>query len=83
MEKYIDPIVWYGERQLGFTPKHFVKTRTPITSDSEQWILNVLKGRFSLYMQDEMPFDSYLETSGKYPAFEDPAEAVLYELTWG
>jgi hypothetical protein len=82
MEKYIDPMTWHGERELSFTPVHFVVTKTKITDKSKLWIYNNLRGRFSIIQKNdqEEPW-MILEFMG-VPAFEDPKEAILYELTW-
>ena len=84
-EHQINPLTWFSERKLAFRPKHFVVVKTPITTESELWIYNNLTGRFCLeelslnhsgnLIDDFFGFD-------KYPAFEDPKEAMLFELTW-
>lgn len=81
--KEIDPLIWFGERKLGFTPIHFVKAKTPVTPESEQWILNTLRGRFS-FLKEKTDFNDHVFTYlfEFFPAFEDPQEAILYELTW-
>lgn len=83
MEKTINPITWYSERELKYTPAHFVVTKTHITNESKLWIYNNLEGRFSIVTNQVDAHDSLLilEFFG-YPAFEDPKEAVLYELAW-
>ena len=81
-EYQIDPTSWFSERELKYTPKHFVISTTHLTVESKVWILNKLKGRFSVtFVEDN--FDDFLvfHTMGN-PAFEDPKEAILYELTW-
>lgn len=83
----IDPVVWFSEREvINQTPKHFVKVNTPISTESKSWILNNLKGRFAIVHSDlfkDDTFDIVVASLYGYPAFEDPKEAVLYELTWG
>lgn len=83
----IDPVIWFTEREvLTHTPKHFVRTRTPITDESKSWILNNLKGRFSItYLDDANDSVSglFIASLYGYPAFEDPKEAIFFELTWG
>ena len=82
MDKNIDPLTWYSERELSFTPVHFIVAETKITNESKLWIYNNLKGRFSILQKnDEEEAWMVLEFRG-VPAFEDPKEAVLYELTW-
>jgi hypothetical protein len=74
----IDPVVWFSDREVNFKPPHFVMTNTHITEESKFWILKNLKGRFSL-----IEYDGYVTRNKKFvPAFEDPQEAILYELAW-
>jgi hypothetical protein len=84
MNEYdIDPISWFSRRELQFTPPHFVVTQTTITTESKAWILSTLKGRFSIVFLDEVSDDyfSIVSISG-CPAFENPQEALAYELKW-
>jgi hypothetical protein len=84
MDEYnIDPVTWYSERELKFTPKHFVVANTKLTEESRIWIMNKLRGRFSIVhkVKDDMEFLQILGFNG-YPAFEDPKEAITYELVW-
>lgn len=81
-EYQIDPTTWFSERELKHTPKHFVVSKTHLTLESKVWILNKLKGRFSItYSEDSIDDLLVFHTMGN-PAFEDPKEAILYELTW-
>jgi len=66
---------WFTERELDINPPHFTKANTPLTKESKVWILEKLHGRFSLA----------INANGMVgcPSFEDPKEAVFYELTWG
>jgi hypothetical protein len=78
MTKTIDDInlhTWFMDRELDFVPSHFVKSNTILTDESKQWILEKLVGRFAI---TERGFLSTLA-----PAFEDPKEALFYELKWG
>lgn len=85
----LDLNTWFTDRELLYKPKHFVVTKTPITSESKKWIYDKLKGRFTLLTIEMVNFihptniviDSALSNT-EYPAFEDPAEATFYELTW-
>jgi hypothetical protein len=81
-EYNIDPLSWYSDRQLNYTPKHFTVANTRLTEESRIWILNVLKGRFSIVSKTEEIDQLYILSFNGYPAFEDPAEAVAYELYW-
>jgi hypothetical protein len=58
-----------NERELDFRPHHFTKVNTQNHSGkAKEWIIEKLHGRFA-----------WTDTV----AFEDPKEAILYELTWG
>ena len=76
----IDPVVWFAERQLDYPPVHFVTVHTPLTEESRQWVLNKLRGRFAVTI-DTTDFLFNLESLGCI-SFEDPKEAIFYELTW-
>jgi hypothetical protein len=83
----IDPVLWYSEREVtGLTPKHFTRTKTPLTSESKLWIQDNLRGRYCIHhsqlKDDTDTFDLVVSALFGYPAFEDPKEAVVYELTW-
>lgn len=81
-EEYkLDPMIWFGKRELPYTPPHFVVVRTPITNDSMSWILSNISGRFSIVKDQETTIMTIMLDEG-YPAFEDPKEAVLFELKW-
>lgn len=84
-EYQLDPNTWFGDRELQYTPKHFTITSTPFSSESKIWVLNTFKGRFSTvyWSSDDSTSDplSLNSVFGK-PAFEDPHEAVIFELTW-
>jgi hypothetical protein len=81
-EYNVDPLSWYSDRQLSFTPKHFTVANTVLTQESKIWILNVLKGRFSIVSKEDEIDQLYILSFDGCPAFEDPAEAVAYELYW-
>ena len=74
-----DLINWYSTRKLEFMPRHFVKASTPITPDSLFWIQSTLKGRYTLITTFSL---QVIANSVIVPAFENPEEATLYELTW-
>jgi hypothetical protein len=83
MTKTIENInleTWFTERELPINPKHFTKTSTPLTPEAKAWILERLHGRFSKYTKNSGSFGALAHV---YPTFEDPKEAVFYELTWG
>ena len=77
---------WNKERELSFCPKHFVTTTTPLTDQAKLWVLEKLHGRYYVTEQQRNRFkvtsslfDIY---TAAYISFEDPQEAVFYELTW-
>lgn len=75
---------WFIDRELDFLPKHFIISKTQITHESKVWILENLKGRFCIvsYIDERRPFDVFSFLPNDYPAFEDPQEAILYELKY-
>jgi hypothetical protein len=80
-EYKIDPYIWFGKRQVDFCPKHFISASTPLTIDSKQWVLDKLSGRFSVTYP--IVSSSLIELmTPSCIAFEDPQEAVFYELKW-
>ena len=79
MIKTIDDInldTWFVDRELPVAPDHFVKTTASMSPEAKEWILEKLHGRFSV----SMSLSGLIDVS---PSFEDPKEAVFYELTWG
>lgn len=86
MEKELDPITWYSNRELEFAPPHFTVAKTALSDESKLWIINNLRGRFSVmpYIDPEKlssPWVLFNDNMG-IPAFEDPKEALIYELKW-
>lgn len=74
---------WHIDRELTFLPKHFVVSTTAITHESKQWILENLTGRFCIVSHSEVEdtdISTKLYLPIDCPAFEDPKEAILYEL---
>jgi hypothetical protein len=81
IEYQLDPITWFSERELTHTPKHFVVTSHPCTDESKQWVLDKLNGRFSV-TYPIISSNIYELINPSCIAFEDPQEAVFYELKW-
>lgn len=83
-EHIVDPYSWFGEREVAFTPPHFIITKTPISPESKGWIHANLRGRFSIVYGDESPDGDVITIiwMAGCPAFEDPQEALAYELKW-
>lgn len=82
----INPLIWFGKREVSPTPKHFIKAPTPLSPTSKLWVMTKIKGRYSIshyYNDNEENFLSLLpDTSKEYIFFEDPKEVMLYELRW-
>ena len=79
-EYEIDPIIWFAERELTYPPVHFVTAQTPLTEKSKQWVLDHLRGRFAITL-DSVDFLFNLDSLG-FISFEDPKEAMIFELKW-
>lgn len=75
----LKPEVWFIERKLAHRPPHFVSATTPINKESAQWIAHSLVGRYAL--ESDCKIDNFF-VELVMPSFEDPAEAVMYELKW-
>lgn len=76
---------YLSNRELKHCPRHFVKTKTNLTPESYNWILEKTVGRFVLVNVAERELEtasSLFFGTDKFPAFEDSSEAMLYELTW-
>jgi hypothetical protein len=77
MTKTIDDInihTWFIDREVTSCPAHFTRTNTALTLESKIWIQEKLFGRF--YINSEL-------FSHDTPSFEDPKDAIFYELTFG
>lgn len=79
----IETLDWFTERCIYFKPKHFIITNIPATSESIEWIYKALRGRFCLTNNSVVHNLELYSSKTLFPAFEDPAEATAYELTWG
>jgi len=75
----IDPYIWFGKREVSFYPKHFVLSDTPLTMNSKQWVLDNIKGRFCIVSVSQIFLVEY--NLGNI-AFENPKDAMFYELKW-
>lgn len=78
-----NPSNWFSKRELNVCPPHFVKSNAPVNTDSHMWVTAKLKGRFSITLEVEESMDVFVfNTTKPCIAFEDPAEAMIYELRW-
>ena len=71
----INLMTWFAQRQLDFCPKHFVRCQTYLTDEARLWVYEYLTGRF--YITTGVSDDWGLDTE---IFFENPQEAMLYEL---
>lgn len=72
----INLFTWFTDRQMTNLPKHFVPTKAQVTDDSINWVMERFTGRF--YIKSGYQF--WDDKQELY--FEDPKEAMMYELTW-
>ena len=69
---------WFSQRELDYCPKHFIRASTQITEQSKLWVLEKLSGRF--YISSSV-ISMFSDSEGTI-YFEDPQEAVFYEIAW-
>lgn len=67
---------WFSERELNYVPAHFVAVKIPLAEGAREWILEKLQGRFAIVYRLRYTVHDLSV------AFEDPKEAMFYELTW-
>jgi hypothetical protein len=70
----INLYTWFDQRQLDYCPKHFIKANAPAEDNNVQWVQEKLLGRYYIGTSNTF-FDNVIY-------FEDPSEAVFYDLTW-
>lgn len=80
--KELSPLVWFSERQLKTIPRHFIRGQTPPTPESLQWVLITLHGRYVVTSSMRSINDMFGADQKEYIFFEDPKEAMIYELRW-
>lgn len=73
---------WFMRREVDVCPTHFIKCRTGLTTESLLWIREKLQGRYSTVIGES---DHAFPSPGlvRCPTFEDPQEALFYELKFG
>lgn len=69
-------VTWYTERELFYCPIHFTKVGTELTDESLAWVYENLHGRFHV----NRIRGGINEHKQIY--FEDPQEAIFFELVW-
>jgi hypothetical protein len=76
----VNPIKWFGTRQLKSVPPHFIRASTPLTSKAKVWVVSKLSGRFATI--DIADDSGFFIRDNEAIFFEDPAELMMYELRW-
>ena len=75
----LNPITWFGQRELLFVPKHFVRAPTPLHTQALFWVRTKLSGRYSYQNNCD---NSIIFQESLVIYFEDPQEVTMYELRW-
>ena len=78
----LNPLLWYSILELDYQPDHFVISKIPITDEAKEWVKTKITGRYS-FVPSNFNDDEIVFTKTICVAFEDPKDAVLFELTWG
>jgi hypothetical protein len=78
----VNPLKWFSQRELEHVPHHFTKCHTFLeTPEMTAWVLTKLSGRYATAMASK-EMGTFLLTQQTVIFFEDPSEAMLYELRW-
>ncbi|MFY8212810.1 MAG: hypothetical protein ACOVLB_09110 [Candidatus Nanopelagicus sp.] len=79
----IDPLLWYGTRELSVVPPHFIKCPTTVNPDSKYWIQNNASGRYVFAKLPTNHQSQYIIEAADFSVyFENNQDAVMYELFW-
>jgi hypothetical protein len=82
----INKSTWFVDRYVKHVPKHFVATHSKVTDENLTWVYERTYGRFSIVRPNPVQEDDSMLVSTFWLenvyAFEDPKEAVQFELTW-
>lgn len=79
----VNPLLWFGEREVKSTPPHFTKCPTPLSEKSKTWVMSKTQSRYSIVLGNDGSEDPLaIFTDAYFVYFEDPKEATLYELRW-
>lgn len=70
---------WFAKRLVDHCPPHFVRTDFPATKESILWVYEHLNGRFAIIKKES---EFLLFDMDTFLAFEEPDEAVIYNLKW-
>lgn len=78
----VNPAKWFGTRELSNVPPHFVQSNTTVTEKSKLWVTSKLQGRYAFATVTDEDDTVLGFLTQEHIFFEDPAEAMLYELRW-
>lgn len=78
----INLTTWFSDRQMQYLPLHFVTTNTEINDERLLWVLEKLVGRYYIGPSKNEEDWSYSLFNNSIIYFEDPHEALFFELTW-
>lgn len=70
----LNPYIWLRPT-LNKVPVHFIKCNTTLNFEKLLWVDKNIQGRFALSMGNSLIDDDMIY-------FEDPKDAMYYELTW-
>ena len=73
--------IWFKDRELKTVPPHFIKGQTQLTQEGYFWAKSKLSGRFAV-REDESKIEDFLFETSQRIYFEEPHEAMIYELRW-
>ena len=74
-----NPYIWFGQLELTFVPKHFIKCPSTVSIASKYWVINNATGRFAFAEGDERGHSLFNDI---YVYFENNADAIMFELLW-
>lgn len=75
----INLYTWFSDREVEVCPKHFIKCNAPLTEEAKFWVYENLTGRFHI---ENSLLMSLFSSENDTIHFEDPQEAVMFELRW-
>lgn len=78
----LNPVIWFSQRELNYKPEHFVTCKVPCSDEAKEWVVTKCTGRYTFYSHGSEDYEIVFLDKLKV-AFEDPKEAMLFELTWG
>lgn len=79
-----NPQLWFGSRKMTMIPRHFVRSSTPVTEESLQWVEDKLMGRYGIVSEANLsgPGGLFSILFQEVIYFESPKDLMMYELYW-